>query len=299
MAKQKDAQRVVGQSAYLLFYRRRSDVPLGGPRFKQILENFDHPPQHSDDEVSESGEDQSLVGNSSLRGSSSALTGVGAAHRQANHGSADGVEMTTVNPLDLEKLPAYEAHERDDPDAAPLLMSDAIMNDGLHPSIEDEGIGMDNGFDNMTYNTLNTHSRGIIGLGTWNFDNINHLGFNSRGNQMVSGTGSDADDASDIVQHDSSADENSIRGRIEDFDNAIPETDDGIPFEDPSPVPDLDELGQASAIALQADLLEKIQNGDAIYPRPEFEVTGQDERLDVEEPATEIHLDPTDDLKLD
>jgi len=64
-------------------------------------------------------------------------------------------------------------------------------------------------------------------------------------------------------------------------------------------VPDMDELGQASAIALQADLLEKIQNGDAIYPRPEFEVTGQDERLDVEEPATEIHLDPTDDLKLD
>jgi ubiquitin carboxyl-terminal hydrolase 4/11/15 len=226
------------------------------------------------------------------------LTGVGAAHRQANHGLADGVEMTTVNPSDLEKLPAYEAHERD-PDAAPLLMSDAMMNDGLHPSIEDEGIVMDNGYEDMNYNNLNTHSRGITAFTTWNFDNINDLGSNSRGNQMVSGTGSDADDASDIVQHDSSADESSIRGRINDFENAIPETDDGIPFEDPSPVPDMDELGQASAIALQADLLEKIQNGDSIYPRPEFEVTGQDERLEVEEPATEIHLDPNDELKLD
>lgn len=279
----KDPSRVVSQSAYLLFYRRRSDGPLGGPRFKQILHDWDNPPEPSEDEVSESGEDQGLVGNSSLRGSSSALTGVGAAHHHQNRGG-DGVEMMTVNPSALEQLPSYEAHE-ENPDAAPTFVGDALMNDGLplQNSIEDEGIGMESGNYNVHYNPL--HNAG------WDFSNI---GRNSRGSHMISGTGSDIDNASAIVQNDSSATEGSVLGRLEDFDNAIPEDDDGV-FVDQSPVPDLDDEGQASAIALQHDLLEAQNRG--MYPR-QFEVPAGDED-EVEEPATEIHIGDGEELKMD
>lgn len=288
--KQKDPKRVVSQSAYLLFYRRRSDVPLGGPRFQQIFRDFDNPAERSEDDASESGEDQGLVGNSSLRGSSSALTGVGAAHHQPNRGSPDGEGTKTINPSALEKLPAYEAHEEEE-DAAPLLVGDAIMNDGigLHASIEDEGIDMA-----MGYNDLNYSSRAGLISHAWNFRSLDAIGSNSRGDHMISGTGSDA--ASDVVQHDSSASEGSIQGRLDDFNHSIAE-DDGIPFVDQSPVPDLDEDGQASAIALQADLLETMQRGE--YPRQEFEVTADDERFEVEAPAVEIHVKDSEDLKMD
>ena len=118
---------------------------------------------------------------------------------------------------------------------------------------------------------------------------------------MISGTGSDADEvASDVGQHNSSASEGSLNGRLKDFVNAVPEDDDG-PFIDESLVPDLDEEGQAANIALQADLMESMQRTGSGVPvfqaTPQFEV---DERLEVEEPAAEIHLDDNDeDLKMD
>lgn len=269
------------QSAYLLFYRRRADGPLGGERFKQILEDYDNPPDSQDDDTAESGEEQGLVGNT-FRGSSSALTGVGAAPRRPNHGSASADTMT-VYPAALESLPAYQAHEINDEDAAPLLASDAVMNDGLQlqDSIEDEGIdvGINDGmnYTNVGYDNLNSHGTANFLESAWNFDHLP----NSR--SQISGTASDIDDgASDRVQHNSSASEGSIRGRMEDFRNAIPE-DDGI-FVDQSPVPDLDEDAQMNAIVLQSDLLER-QRGPAFRVAPEAE----DET--TEETATEIHVE--------
>jgi ubiquitin carboxyl-terminal hydrolase 4/11/15 len=123
VSKQKDSSKVVSQSAYLLFYRRRSDVPLGGPRFQQILQDFDNPPDAPADDVSESGEDQGLAANSSLRGSSSALTGVGAAHHPPN--GLDGAATMTVNLSALENLPAYEAHDSNE-EGVPLIDKDAM-----------------------------------------------------------------------------------------------------------------------------------------------------------------------------
>jgi ubiquitin carboxyl-terminal hydrolase 4/11/15 len=307
VSKQKDPSRVVSQSAYLLFYRRRSDVPLGGPRFQQILQDFDNPPDALADDVSESGEDQGLVANSSLRGSSSALTGVGAAHHHPN-GSADGAETMTINLSALENLPAYEAHDSNE-EGAPLIdknaehVFDALLSqnrgqgyDSLHASIEphdDEAIDLGNG-----YNTIPVSNVFNQGSQQWNFANLGH---NSRGEQMISGTGSDAGEvASDVVQHNSSASESSLQDRLQDFANAAPEDE----FVDQSlPVPDLDEEGQAATIALQADLMENMQSigrGMPIYQATtQFNVPAETERLEVEEPAAEIHLEESDDLKMD
>lgn len=250
---------------------------------QQIVRDYDGQRERSGDESSESGEGQGLVANSSLRGSPSALTGVGAARRQPNLGSVDGEGMMTINPSDLEKLPSYEAHEEED-GAAPVLLRDAVMNDGLRNSIEveDEGIDIAPGYNGP-----------MLPQQSWTFGSLGEINANSRGSHMISGTASDV--ASDDVQHNSSASEGSVRGRLDDFDNSIAEDEDNRPFIDQSPVPDLDELGQASAIALQADLYDVLQRGE--YPRQEFEVT--DERFEVEEPAVEIHVKDNDDMKLD
>jgi ubiquitin carboxyl-terminal hydrolase 4/11/15 len=280
-----------------LFYRRRSEVPLGGPRFKAILDQYDNHVDPSEDDIAESGEDQGLVANSSLRGSSSALTGVGAAHRRPNLGLVDGAEMMTVNPVELEGLPAYREHELED--GAPLLVRDADMNEGLQlqESIEDEGIDM-----SLGYNSIGTGSRGILSS-TWNFEGLGH---NPR-SHMISGTASDmdlndpselsglADDRSDIVQHDSSASQDSLRNRLQDFENALPEGDEGA-WEEPSPVPDVDEDDQMDILALHDDL--RAQRGGAML-RPEFEVPAEQEGEEVEEPATEIHVEEGEGLRMD
>jgi ubiquitin carboxyl-terminal hydrolase 4/11/15 len=279
----KDISRVVSSSAYLLFYRRRSEVPLGGPRFTEIFHKYEYPNEASDDD--ESGEDQGLVGNSSHHGSSRALTGVEVAH-QAN--GSRGVEMMTIDSLGLEKLPDYESHLDNDEDSTPLLLGDSAMNDNLRESIEDEGIDMSMGYNSINYENLSSLPQATGIGGNWTFDAINA---NSR--QLISGTGSDA--ASDMVENQSSASQASLEQRIEDFDETEAVDDDGNPFVEPSPVPDMDEDGQVAAIALRADLLESQMH----YPGTQFDVTADDEQLEVEEPATEIHLEDHDELKLD
>ncbi|KAK8930469.1 Ubiquitin carboxyl-terminal hydrolase 12 [Metarhizium anisopliae] len=52
-----DPTSVITSAAYLLFYRRRSSGPLGGPRFKEIFDKFDKESVHSDNEATESGEE--------------------------------------------------------------------------------------------------------------------------------------------------------------------------------------------------------------------------------------------------
>ncbi|KAF4635752.1 hypothetical protein G7Y89_g2337 [Cudoniella acicularis] len=279
VARTKNPKAVVTQSAYLLFYRRRSEVPLGGPRFQDIIRKYDNDSDSLEDDATGSGEDRGLVGNT-FRGSSSALTGVGAAHHRPNPGS-DSTEMTTVHPASLESLPAYQAHEDNDDDAAPLLVGDAMMHDALHDSIEDEGIdvgGMN--YNNVGYSSLNGKATSSFITGNWSFDT---LATNSRG--QISGTGSDmdgADDtASDCVQHNSSASQGSMRARFEDFADTMAEDEDGTPFIDQSPVPDMDESGQISQISLHHDILENM------VP---IKVTAATDEEAAEESATEIHI---------
>lgn len=300
----------MGPSAYLLFYRRRSDVPLGGPRYAEILEEYDNPHESEqedgdDTDAGESGEDRSLGVDSSLRGSSSALTGVGAAH----HRLGPGLDSSTVSSsqIDDDKLPSYQEHLEDD--GAPLLMQDADMNDGLplQDSVEDEGIDMGVNYNNLStlnYPNSSLTTRGL--MGNWNFDN---LGQNNRPGGLVSGTGSDADDIylpsdpnddidgrSDVVQHDSSASESSLQARYEEFTNAVPEGDDGI-FVDPSPVPDIDDDEQMDIYSLHQDMLAQRKAGNL---GPAFKVPpatiGAD---DTEAPATEIHVEEGEGLKIE
>ena len=288
VSKTKNPNSVVTQAAYLLFYRRRSEVPLGGPRFKEILDAYDNHQDSQDEDAGDSGEDQGLGGNSFLSGSSSALTGAGAAHRRPNHGSASA-GMTTVSPAQLESLPAYKSHEEHDDDAAPLLTQDAVMNDGLPiDSIEeDEGIDMNDegmSYNNMNYNTMGSSGAGPYGSTTWDFAGL----ANQRG--QISGTGSDEmdDGASDRVNLNSSASDASREDRLQDFDEAIPMNDDGTPFEDQCPVPDASEEQQATMIGMHHDLAEQRLIGDrGLGP---FQVeSGVDD--DDDEPAAEIHVD--------
>ncbi|KAI6709922.1 hypothetical protein JHW43_007556 [Diplocarpon mali] len=248
VSKLKDVSRVVSSSAYLLFYRRRSDDPLGGPEFKQIIHEYENPSQGqaSDDEIIESGEGKGLVGNSSPRGSSSALTGAGAARHQLNHGSR-GEETTTINQSDLDGPPEY---------LAPKL--------GLRRSIEDDE-GVELGYDAKE---------------KWNFDNL-------PGDK-------DFDAASDIVENNSSASAGSIERRKADFADTPAEDSNGEEYVDASPVPDLDEIGQASHIALQQDLFET-----SYGPKLGYSASAEAERFEVEEPVTEIHISDNDESKVD
>jgi ubiquitin carboxyl-terminal hydrolase 4/11/15 len=291
---------VVSASAYLLFYRRRSDKPLGGPRFQDIANSFDNAQDTSEDELAGSGEDRSLAANS-FRGSSSALTGVGAARHQPNRGLG-----RTVNPHDIEGLPDYQAHEEHDEDAAPLLLRDAEMNDGLPlHSIEDEGIDVGMNYNNIALSTAALQSSRAIGS-SWNFAGIEGINGLNRERNFISGTGSEVDaadrstdgfdpDGSDIVQNNSSASSGSVRGRLRDFETAVAEGDDG-PFEDPSPVPDTDGDNQLDALALHRDLLHARRDAPA---HPDFTVTAADPADEVEEPATEIHVEDGEGLKMD
>ncbi|KAA8572048.1 hypothetical protein EYC84_001974 [Monilinia fructicola] len=107
----KNPSSMITSSAYLLFYRRRSSEPLGGAFMQEIVRTFDH--NLSSDEE-ESGEGRRLGGNSSQPGSPSALTGVGAAHRQPDHpGSEDGVATMTANQPDLDNAPPYSEQTQD------------------------------------------------------------------------------------------------------------------------------------------------------------------------------------------
>lgn len=89
---------VVTSAAYLLFYRRRSSVPLGGPFFEQIIDpavNADEEPETESSSRAESpstraGEGQRLDG-SSRNGSSSALPAAAVHH--AGDGGLEGMSL--------------------------------------------------------------------------------------------------------------------------------------------------------------------------------------------------------------
>jgi len=281
---------MISPSAYLLFYRRKSDNPLGGPLIQQICNKFDNPAEASEDE--DSGEDRRLVANSSLHGSSGALIGVEAARHQRNLGS-DGEETTTISLSEVEDVPSYDAMENES-DAAPLLGPRIIDEAGrLHASIEDEAIDMD--LD---------ETRGLpVYNQTWNFDAI---GKNNRSN-VISGTGSEADPSdqyqyeddgrSDVPQHNSSASEGSIDERLKDFHDTTATFDDGTEFIDQAlPVPDI--VDDDSPLAT-FDYHKKVMQ-DLEYHRlgslerldqPEFEITADDEDEDEDRPATDIHVE--------
>ncbi|KAK2745653.1 CSN-associated deubiquitinating enzyme Ubp12 [Myotisia sp. PD_48] len=122
---------VVTKAAYLLFYRRRTDAPLGGEYLASLTAAaHNQAPVDSDSSRSSSpsGEGKRLDG-SSRRGSSSALAGVGAAHQAGDGGSQPEAQTRSERP------PAYTSY----PGSGELSLpnDDHIMGGDS----EDEGYG--------------------------------------------------------------------------------------------------------------------------------------------------------------
>jgi ubiquitin carboxyl-terminal hydrolase 4/11/15 len=306
VSEQKDLRRIVSSSAYLLFYRRRSPYPLGGPRFNEIFNRYDNLPEPSEDGT-DSGEDQRLGGDSSLHGSSSASIGVGAAHpagglgggmmkRSLNQLASGGVALpnsTTINPAHLEKLPSYQdALEYED--AAPLLAEDAVMNDGLDVQDEDEGI-------DMNFNNLSSGRQGSLLSSTWNFSHLNNLDTGSSTRVNPSGHNSDIDledldGRSDLVQNNSSASDGSRERRNEEFDDAEPDED----WTPPDPVPDVSEEDQLAIMDLHGELLalNKTKRYDDMDMEMEVKVPPEVSDDSIEDEAAEIHVEEGEGLKM-
>lgn len=183
----------------------------------------------------------------------------------------------------IESLPPYQTHEDDQ------YENDAIMNDS-HPiqsSIEeDEGVEMDDG---MNFSNIDDYNRigpvGLDGLNPWSFESLGA----TRGEKIVSGTGSDEmnDDRSDVGQFNSSASSGSRENRLAEFESTSLEES----YVDHSPVPDMDDEQQLGVMGLHEDLLAN--------RNPEFNVHPSLNGEDIEEPATEIHVEEGEGLKID
>lgn len=283
VSKLKDPSHVISSAAYLLFYRRRSDKPLGGALFQEIIERFDNPPATSEDESTGSGEGQRLGADSSLRGSSSALTGVEAV-RQAKHGLGTGTtagtaaatrgttDNTAVPPSDIDSPPDYRDALEDD--GAPLLERDAVMNDGIEmrDASGDEAIDLGSAYDGDFPGTR------VGGMQpNWNFSALAqpypHNYPASATSVELGSVGARSDD----VQHNSSASEGSMAGRLADFDAADVDEE----YVDQSPVPDLDE-DQVDLLGLHEELGDMRARGR--YEEVVPEVPGS------EGEAAEIHV---------
>ncbi|XXH05045.1 3',5'-cyclic-nucleotide phosphodiesterase [Hypoxylon texense] len=272
---------LVDAGAYLLFYRRRSEVPLGGPRIQQILERFeDH--DSSDNEIASSGEGQRLGEGSSQNGSSSALQGAGATRL---HGKAGGNSA-------LDGWSAPEIKTVDD-----VLL--ANPSPAVHQSIEeDEGIDLD---DDMS---RATGFQPLTGSNSWSFDNLVN-----EDTDLEHGQGSpfDSGAASDEAQHDSSCDERVHSPRDIDFEQntdadfpgmaqyALPPQPDVSPpsYSEPPP-PDY----QGGQIIYQGYLIRDDVNQIWSIKDRVHEVPPEGAAEERSEEAAEIHLDEQDKLKL-
>ena len=128
MHRKPDPNSVVTPAAYLLFYRRRSDHPLGGEKLEKILDVINAPPADSNSQptsrdASPSGEGRRLV-DSSHNGSSSAFTAAGQVRHVGDGGSApiripgayqeDESLERPIDQIDEDEdhvLPGYEASQ--------------------------------------------------------------------------------------------------------------------------------------------------------------------------------------------
>ncbi|KAF2456445.1 hypothetical protein BDY21DRAFT_287701 [Lineolata rhizophorae] len=107
----RNSSQLVTSAAYLLFYRRRSSIPLGPPYLRQMVQDYYNPPEPSSESSSRAsspaGKGQRLDG-SSPNGSSSTLAGAGAAHQRGGGGDSGTAPQ---NGSDEETLPEYSFDE--------------------------------------------------------------------------------------------------------------------------------------------------------------------------------------------
>lgn len=286
VSKIKDPSRVVTASAYLLFYRRRSSEPLGGKIVREIVESFD--PVSSDED--DSGEGSRLdATNSSQHGSSSALTGVEAVHHQPDHSSEDGGVRTTVN--HLEGLPPYieTLYEGSVPFGGQFDYSDVRAT-----TEPDEGIDMGMNYNNSTFNPVQSWGFGKLG----DLEKINQNSpVGSEGVNRNSPVGSDA--GGDVGSNDSAgilygseADQATRDQRELEWNDAMVSED----YVEPESLPDFefDSPNVNEVLAKSAAMKTRSREQEFNYEVPIIK-----EEEEVEEPAAEIHLEDSEELKMD
>ncbi|KAI1502730.1 hypothetical protein F5X99DRAFT_417717 [Biscogniauxia marginata] len=256
------SDRIVDTSAYLLFYRRRSNIPLGGPRFRQILEKFED--DVSDSELPESGEGQRLGEGFSQDGSSSAFQGAGATHLHGNHGGNSNMSVPATK----------------DEDDAPILLRD----------VEDEGIDLG---DDAT-RTTGFHP--LTGSNTWNFENLlQDEGVSTGNGGPDSPLGSGV--ASNEAQHDSSGDEGVVSPLGQDFEEDYPGMSH---YELPSqPEGDPPSYTEPPEPEYQGGMSRDDMNSIWNQKTEVHEVLPQNENEQKSEDAAEIHIDDDDKIKFE
>ena len=162
MTSKRNPEQAITSAAYLLFYRRRSDRPLGGRFFEDVIEEAYHQKesQPSSRATSPAGDGQRL--DDSFRvGSSSALLGVGAVRQEANDPASGRVG---IGP-DEDDLPSYSrlypngAHLASDGQAADKMDVDEGIDtsyplDQTGPFAGDSGWGFDNHQSGMRLSIL-------------------------------------------------------------------------------------------------------------------------------------------------
>ncbi|KAI0179967.1 ubiquitin carboxyl-terminal hydrolase-like protein [Hypoxylon sp. FL1284] len=250
---------MVDSGAYLLFYRRRSEIALGGPRFQRILEQFED--SDSDNELENPGEGRRLDEGSSLNGSSSALQGAGATrpHEKAGGNSTRG----SWSPPAIRTV--------DD-----VLLANTTP--GVHQSIE-----QDESTNVTEIMVPATGFQPLTGSNSWNFDNLAV----SEGADAQHGQGDfDPGAASDEAQHDSSGDE-----RVHSFEDL----DFGQDTDPEYPGMSHYELPQQSDVNSLASYGGKITQEDISQVH---EVLPEGATEDGSDEAAEIYLDEQDKLKL-
>ncbi|KAK3939915.1 hypothetical protein QBC46DRAFT_436430 [Diplogelasinospora grovesii] len=219
VSKAKDPARIVTNAAYLLFYRRRSKIPLGGPRFQEIFERYNNQTS-ADEDMLDSGEGRRLGQGSSHCGSPSASTGAGPILPRGNLGSASGhpdlrIRLTPAKAAAVAAAISGNATGNDDADQPPPYDDDTDMGatlpwpdqeETLHNSIE----GEDEGIVLSDYDNAGPGAAGIAGMtsvisSNWSFGNL----LNKAGSEATgTGTGvNDIDDdlASDVAQNNNSS----------------------------------------------------------------------------------------------
>lgn len=195
VSKQRDVSKVVTSAAYLLFYRRRSAAPLGGPKFQEIIDRYDRQGQDTSD--SDSGEGQRLGHGSSPRGSSSALqTGAGATLRSGRGGSDSVLAAAGDSSDDAGMLPDYGAAlADDDAEGIPGMLSWQSAN------TEDEGIDMRDWNQEPVGGRAARRSSGNLSDAVrtgWDFANLpGASGGGLARSEADEGMGGDLDDAGD------------------------------------------------------------------------------------------------------
>lgn len=148
-----DSDKVITPAAYLLFYRRRSDKPLGGPHYERILTTTERTPEDSAEETASSsrGSSPNWAGEGGPSDDSSIpVTVNGGTYRKSSGGGANGFRMYGSNVGGVGNAVLWETPlnsntttvvEDDQPPAYSVVQADESDESGMEMTLLPDLIG--------------------------------------------------------------------------------------------------------------------------------------------------------------